>query len=294
MSLRLTLLPIAVLASLTPATALPTVLVTGATGETGALTYKALKSVGGFNVRAFLRNATKAKAVLGCEKCDETEGIFVGNLDDPKSVINAMKGVDKLVIATAAVAKCTGSIPIPPFGSCKYYKGAFPVDIDWKGTKVQVKAFASNGVNGSKHIAFVSSGGTESPNNILNKIGNGQILFYKLNAEAFIMSSGLPFTIVKPCGLSEGAAGKKKLVVGHDSKGFPMALDHSIQRADVVRVIVESLRKPEISKGLRFDLCSQAWGKPTTDIENDVLKASMYPWDSRRETSEASEDVMLV
>jgi len=262
----------------------PAVLVTGATGQTGAATYRALKETGEFDVRAFVRNATKAKLYLGCDKCDESEGVFLGDLNDPPSLVNAMKGVDKLVIATAAVARCTGTIPIPPFGSCSYPEGAAPIDIDWKGTKAQVTALASNGGNSSsKQVAYVSAGGTQTPNSFFDKIGNGHISFYKLNAESFIMSSGLSFTIVKPCGLGTGAPGKNKLVVGHDGDGFDLKISHTIQRSDVARVLVESLRNPADGAGLRFDVCSQAWGAATTDIVNDVFKPAMYPWDKRQQ-----------
>ena len=33
----------------------------------------------------------------------------------------------------------------------------------------------------------------------------GKVLFWKLNAEAFLMSSGVPAVVVKPCGLTDGA-----------------------------------------------------------------------------------------
>jgi len=268
--------------------------VTGATGQTGTATYKALKQTGEFDVRAFVRNSTKAKADLGCNKCDESEGIFVGDLSDPPSVTKAMQGVEKLVITTAAVAKCTGKIPIPPFGSCHYPNGGAPIDIDWKGTKVQVQALASNGVNISlKHVAYVSAGMTETPNSFFDKIGNGHISFYKLNAESFIMSSGLPFTILKPCGLGTGEPGKNKLVVGHDGEGFNLVITHTIQRSDVARVLVESLRNPAKAAGLRFDLCSQAWGAATTDIVKDVFKPAMYPWDKRLQ-NQANQNLMVV
>lgn len=257
----------------------PAVLVTGATGRTGVVTYKRLQSEGYLQVRAFVRNVTKARAILGCNKCDEGEGIFVGDINDKKAVANAMLGVDMLVIATAAVPHCTG-VPVPPFGSCSYPKGGMPKDVDWEGTKAQVTAYASTGDISSKHIVFVSAGGTTVPNSFLDKLGNGQISFYKLNAESFIMNSGVPFTILKPCGLGEGVGGKKKLIVGHDDS-INLAIDHLIQRDDVARVIVEALRTPTASKGLRFDLCSQAWGAPTKDIVADVFKAAMYPWDSR-------------
>jgi len=258
--------------------ALPTVLVTGTTGRTGAATYKRLKQEGAFNVRAFVRNATKARDILACDKCDEGEGVFVGDLNDHASVAAAMQGVDALVIVTAAVAHCSVPVPIPPVGHCAYPKGGTPQEIDWKGTKAQVSAFAAGGNLSSKHILYVSAGGTTTPDSFFDKIGNGHIAFYKLNAEAFIMSSGIPYTIVKPCGLGEGPAGKNKLIVGHDDS-INLFFSHTIQREDVARVLAEALRSPSASQGLRFDLCSQWLGTPTTDIVHDVFEPARYPWD---------------
>merc|ERR1711971_1242088 len=94
-------------------------------------------------------------------------------------------------------------------------------------------------------------------------MGNGHIGFFKLNEEAFLMSSGIPYSIIKPCGLSDGEGGKRELRVGHDDEMHetpPM-----IPRADVARVMVEALMHPKLATGLRFDLCSRA-GTPTTDI----------------------------
>lgn len=271
--------------------AVPTVLVTGTTGKTGAATYKTLKSQGGFAVRAFVRNASKAKEVLACTTCDEKEGIFVGDINDNVSLASAMKGVDLLVIVTAAVAHCDGVVPIPPFGSCHYPQGGAPKDIDWEGTKNQIEAFASqaNGLH-TKHVVYVSAGGTTAPNSFFDKIGNGHIAFYKLNAEAFIMSSGMPFTILKPCGLGEGAPGKNKLIVGHDDS-INLAIDHTIQRSDVALVIAEALRSPQTSAGLRFDICSSWRGAPTKDFVTDVFKAAKYPW---QESQERTVDNLIV
>eukprot|EP00929_Paragymnodinium_shiwhaense_P096004 TRINITY_DN5741_c0_g1_i1.p1 TRINITY_DN5741_c0_g1~~TRINITY_DN5741_c0_g1_i1.p1 ORF type:complete len:295 (-),score=66.18 TRINITY_DN5741_c0_g1_i1:238-1122(-) len=269
-----------------PVTEGSTVLVTGATGKTGALTYKRLKAEGFYNVRAFVRNATKAKDTLGCEKCDESEGVFVGDLHDSKAVAHVMEGVNTLVVVTASTPRCTGIIPFGPFNHCEYVKGGTPKDIDWEGTKAQVSAFAAaSGVLKFKHLLFVSSGMTTVPDNFLDKIANGQNLFYKLNAEAAIMSSGLPYTIVKPCGLTDTAAGKKKLIIGHDDEGFSLAIDHAISRDDVARILVEAIKSPAASTQTRFDVCSHFWGAATTNVLTDVIKASYYKWDPRAKES---------
>lgn len=255
----------------------PTVVVTGATGRTGSLLYKRLKSEEGkWNVRAFVRNSTKAKGILGCDKCDESEGVFEGDLTKPSTLTHVMQGADVLAIATASEAKCDG---IPPFGKCTYPAGAAPKDIDFLGTKAQVQAFGTaGGDNKKKHILYVSTMDTTQPDNFLDKLANGYVSFYHLQAEVEIMSSGIPFTIPKACGLGDGEGGKKALIVGHDDSSFSLILNHEIKRDDVARFMVEAIRDPALSAGLRFDLCSKALGAATTDIANDVFKAAKFPW----------------
>merc|ERR1712217_822910 len=94
---------------------------------------------------------------------------------------------------------------------------------------------------------------------------------------AFLMSSGLDVSIVKPCGLHDGAGGQNMLVVGHDDDMVGMK-PPLVARADVARVMLHSLLHPEEAAGLRFDLCSKA-GPPTTDVAA-LIKASRYSWQS--------------
>merc|ERR1719356_2292091 len=79
-----------------------TVVVTGATGRSGSLFYNRIKKENLFNVRAFIRNATKAKGILGCSACDESEGVFVGDIMDPTSMKDVMNGADTLAIFTSS------------------------------------------------------------------------------------------------------------------------------------------------------------------------------------------------
>jgi hypothetical protein len=266
-----------------------TVVVSGATGRMGVLVYKRLKAEGVWNVRALVRSVTKAKSILGCVACDESEGVFVGDVTNASSLTKVMNGSDVLVIATASGTKCSGFLPFWPFGSCSYTKGAEPKVIDWEGTRTQVKAFglnaAANGGVENKQVLYASTTETEVPDNFFDKLGNGHVTFYHLAAEAFIMSSGFPFTVVKACGLTDKAAGKHKMVLGHDGNGFNVIFDHYIPRDDVARVLVESVRNPAASKNLRFDLCTQWLGSPTKDIVNDVLGAARYPWNSHGKNS---------
>jgi uncharacterized protein YbjT (DUF2867 family) len=241
--------------------------VTGATGRTGALTYNLLKKRG-LPARALVRDADKARTTLGCDKCDETEGIFVGDITKPESMEAVMKGAGALVIITSAVPHCD------PFPKCDFPKGGSPIDIDWIGAKNQIQTLAK--VAGEKPVVLVSTMGTTEPSD-----GLGQISFYKLNFEAFLMASGFPFTIVKPCGLGEGNSSQQELEVGHDDAETNWDLSVVIQRADVARVLVEIAQNPAPSAGLRFDLCAKAAakGSPTTDEAIPaLLEAARYPW----------------
>jgi hypothetical protein len=67
------------------------VLVGGATGQMGSRVYLLLKSEG-FAVRGLVRNAFKARRVLGCDSCGEEEGIFVGDVTKPATLVDAVKG----------------------------------------------------------------------------------------------------------------------------------------------------------------------------------------------------------
>merc|ERR1712032_1464665 len=107
----------------------------------------------------------------------------------------------------------------------------------------------------------MGSMGTTNPDSFLEKMGNGHIGFFKLNEEAFLMNSGLPFAIVKPCGLTNGPAAQNELIVGHDDK--IKVTPPTVSRSDVARVMAEALLNPEEAA--------------TTDVST-VLKAAKYPW----------------
>jgi len=258
-----------------------TVVISGATGATGHLLYNRLVAENLYNVRASVRNATKTKDLLHCTKCDESEGIFEGDITKPDSLKKVMVGADVLVILTAAAASCTGSLP---FSKCTYHKGAEPVNIDFKGTKNQISAFANNagGDLSTKQLMYMSTMGTTSPDNFLDKLGKGFTSFYHLQAEVAVLSAGIPYFIPKACGLGSGEGGKNHYRVGHDDSTFS-EFTGIVKRDDVARLFVEAIRSPEMSKNLRFDTCSSIlpWDKKTTDIVTDVFKAAQYPWEPK-------------
>lgn len=258
-----------------------TVLVTGATGHTGSGVYLALKAQG-VTVRGLVRNATKAKDLLGCGACTEKEGVFEGDITKPETLANAMNGADTLVITTGPAYHC--KIPSIYVG-CHFYPGADPKTIAWHGVKNQVSAFAGSPgpALADRHVILLSNDLTTQPDNFLDKIDNSHGCFYALNGEAFTMASGVPFTILKPNGLNDGDAKKQEILVAHDDQGWGSINPNTefIRRSDVVRLITHAAMNPDKTKGLRFDITSKRWfGTPTTD-EASVFKAAEYPWDSR-------------
>merc|ERR1712013_16121 len=143
--------------------------------------------------------------------------------------------------------------------------------IEWIGVKNQILQLLSTGVEG-KRVMMISSMSTT------NVMKDDHILFYKLNAEAFLASSGVAFAIIKPCGLAEDPAGQRELMVGHDdtepwfSEGFYM-----VPREDVAAVAVEALESPP-ADNLRFDLCAKLPGSGPPASAQKLLEQSMYPW----------------
>jgi len=237
-----------------------TALVTGATGHTGSLIYKALQNdpnVG--EVRAFVRNQTKAREYLGCTACDESEGIYVGEVSDTSALAKAMDGVDMLANAVGASYFATAD-------ECK--------QVEFDGVRNQVTAFLSKGGVAGKRIMMLSTMGTTMP----PKPDSNMQFFYKLNAEAFLESSGASYAIVKPCPLDDTSGGQVELMVGHDdaetwfADGF-----RKISREDVANVATAALTQPPADV-VHFDLCGKLPGSGPPKTPKELLEDALRPW----------------
>lgn len=269
--LTLLLLPVSIAAR--------SVLVTGATGRTGVLTYQALREAGlqpGQELRALVRSRDKAKSHLGCSACDESEGIYLGDVMEPESLAPAMVGVETLVITVGTPEpRC-----ILKLLACRYPKGASPRDVNFIGARNQVAAFAE--ANSSlalkdKHVVLMSTTMTTDPNFIFDKLwGHG--FFYHLNGETELMQSGLSFTIVKACGLTDGPANTKKVVVGRDDEFFEDGVGNMMHRSDVAPVLSAAALFPQESRGLRFDLCMSKKA-PASGDTHEIFRQARLPWE---------------
>ena len=227
----------------------PTVLVTGATGRTGLELYKQLKNdsrVG--EVRALVRRAirrairfsesrlhslqvrggsdakARAAAALGCTACDSSDGVYYGDVTAPATLAPAFQGVD-----TVAIAVGVGG------GVNKTVEKA----VEFIGVENQVAALMNGTSSADPRVVLCSSMMTTDPKPL--PFMGGSVLFWKLNAEAYIGYAGVGAVVVKPCGLADGAKGGKELTVGHND-----VVDISggvITRSDVAAVMAEAVAR---------------------------------------------------
>lgn len=263
-----------------PAASAGTVLVTGATGRTGSKLYLELKRRGTPNVRALVRDKEKAKAVLGCVACDETEGIYIG---DVTKFIDLERVMADGSVRTLAIAVGAGARSSPDVQR----------EVEFNGVVNSVKAFAlaakkreyrdvdTKDALSSQPLRVVlcSSMGT---NQTPSPPWAGDIMFWKLNAEAFLSTSGISSTmVVKPCGLDEKLAGNNStLIVGHNGTITEGSAYHTVSRDDLANVMAEGVLMPHAcgkSPNLRFDLCSKP-GPPTEDLKA-LIESSRWEWD---------------
>jgi len=202
------------------ATNTTTVIVTGASGRTGSILYKLLKEEEGYTVRALVHNVTKAREVINCTKCDATEGVYVGDVTNITTLTEAFSGVDVLADLVSGG------------GSSEDEEKA----VEYIGVMNQVQALMTsenNSVNG-KYVVMCSSMGTTNPKPA--PFEGGTSLFWKLNAEAFVMSSGAGFAIIKPGGLMDSECCQKELITGHNDD-LLKKMPPIISRADVARIM---------------------------------------------------------
>ncbi|MEM7727552.1 MAG: SDR family oxidoreductase, partial [Cyanobacteria bacterium P01_A01_bin.45] len=150
-------------------------LVFGATGETGRRIVLELKQHN-IPVCAVVRDLTKARTIL-----PEDVETVVADVSQPDSI--------KEVIGDSTVLICaTGATPsLDPTG---------PYKVDYEGNKNLVDVAKSMGI---EHFVIVSSLCVSRFFHPLNLFW--LILYWKKQAEEYIQSSGLTYTIVRPGGL---------------------------------------------------------------------------------------------
>lgn len=237
------------------------VLVTGATGRTGAIVVQKLRQLSDkFEVIGFARSEDKIKALFG-----STEGFFVGSITDKNSLKTALKGRDALVILTSSIPK----MKTPPQEGKRpeftFDPGEMPEQIDWIGQKNQIDVAVELNI---KHIVLVGSMGGTNPNHPLNSLGNGNVLIWKRKAEQYLIESRINYTIIRAGGLLNEPGGKRELIVGKNDtllENPPHDIPTSIPREDVAEVVVQALIEKN-AKNKAFDIISKPEDDPSATI----------------------------
>jgi uncharacterized protein YbjT (DUF2867 family) len=190
------------------------VLVAGATGRTGQQVVRELNA-GGFRVRALVRDPAKARAVLG-----DTVEYATGDVRQRPTLDAALQGVRYAISAIGATRKDPANTP---------------EFVDFQGVRNLADAAATAKL---EQLVIVSSSGVTHKDHMLNKMFSN-VLLWKAEGEAAVRASGVPYTIVRPGGLTDKPGGEKGVRLEQGDQGTGV-----IPRADVARVCVAALSSP--------------------------------------------------
>ena len=213
-----------------------TVLVVGATGRTGTAVVAQLL-VDGYKVRALVRDPVKGKAAFG-----DQVSYAVGDVTEPTTLTTAMQGADAVISAIGAKGKEGPSRP---------------ETIDYEGVKNLAAAASAAGV---KQFVLVSSRGVTQKDHPLNRMF-GDVLKWKLKGENALRASGVPYTIVRPGGLTNEPAGQSAFVIEQGDR--VLTGQTTMARPDLATICVQALRYPEaLNRTFETDTVP---GSPMTD-----------------------------
>jgi uncharacterized protein YbjT (DUF2867 family) len=242
-----------------------TILVAGATGGVGKRVVRQLLA-NNYRVRALVRDADQARALLG----DSVE-IFEGDITIPETLNS------QLMVDVSAVISCIGVRVQPVEGDTpnreKYYQGIkfylpevvdSPEMVEYQGIKNLIeiaKKYLRSGENlltesikghntpPTPQWIMISSAGVtrpgrpginleEEPPAVRLNEQLGGILTWKLRGEEVVRNSGLLYTIVRPCALTE-KPGNKTLIFdqGDTMKG-------QVSRESIAKLCVQLLTVP--------------------------------------------------
>jgi len=194
----------------------PPVLVFGATGGTGRRVVAQLLGQGR-SVRAFVRDEASAREKLG----DGVEYV-TGDVRQPATVRPALVGVKWVISAIGSSGRARD-----PSNS--------PEAVDFGGVKTIADEAAAAGV---EHMVLVSSMGASVEDHPLNEMFDN-VLRWKFKGEEALRNSGVPYTIIRPGGLTEEPGGKSEIRIFAEDAG-----EGRIPRADVASVCVAALSNP--------------------------------------------------
>jgi uncharacterized protein YbjT (DUF2867 family) len=212
-----------------------TVLVVGATGRTGRAAVEQSLAAG-YQVRALVRDEARARAALG-----DTVTFIVGDVRTGEGISKAVDGVDFIISALGS------NVRNDPSNT--------PELVDYGGVRRLTEAAAKAKV---RHFVLVSSMGATHRDHPLNRMYSN-ILTWKLKGEDALRASGVPYTIVRPGGLTEAAGGEFLPMM---MQGDDLSRQGRIARADVAAIAVAALNRPEAFQKTFEVVASNATGAP--------------------------------
>ena len=217
-----------------------------------------------------IKASNKKLRDMGMPADDDHPEIFIGDICEGATLKEALTDCDALVILTSGVPKLRKrevfkTVVAKLFGRQrmpKFYYDQMPEQVDWLGAKQQIDSAKEAGV---AHIVLVGSMGVSpqknTPDNTLNKIGDGNILVWKAKAEEYLMNIGVTYTIIHPGGLTNKPGGERELVLGVDDSLLDdfekLGATRSIPREDVANLVVASLRNKDLVANKSFDVVSK-------------------------------------
>lgn len=187
------------------------VLVIGATGKTGRWVTTQLAS-SNISTRAMVRDRSKADFI-------DTVEVVTGDVLKPDTLKAAMAGCDAIICATGAAPSLdvTG-----------------PYQVDFVGTKNLVDTAKAIEI---QRFVIVSSLCVSKFFHPLNLFW--LVLFWKKQAETYIVKSGLTYTIVRPGGLRSEDSGEPVVMSAADT-----LFEGGIARQKVAQVCIAALSEP--------------------------------------------------
>ncbi len=211
------------------------VLVAGATGKTGQKVVQTLVNQQ-IPVRAMVRDRAKAEALL-----PEGVEIVVADLQNKESLPDAIADCDHIICAAAAS---------PSWNVAAFFQ------VDYVGTKNLINAAEAKNI---KQFVLVSSLCVSRFFHPLNLFG--LVLFWKKQAESYLMGSNLIYTIIRPGGLNSEAIAP--VVMSKADSLF----EGRIPRQLVAEVCVAALAQPNTFNQI-FEIITdpEATSKPYTEL----------------------------
>lgn len=189
-------------------------LVAGATGETGSRIVAQLVKRG-IPVKALVRDVATARAKLPSEV-----ELVEGDVTQKSSLQTAIAGCTVLLCATGARPS------LDPTG---------PYQVDYEGTKNLVDVAKAAGIEQFVMVSSLCVSKFFHPLNLF-----WLVLHWKKQAEAYLQSSGLTYTIVRPGGLKNEDIDPRPLVMTPADTLF----EGNLPRLKVAEVCVEALFQP--------------------------------------------------